>query len=66
MLFKQCNETGVFPSENKTKRRKQTLKTSAQFPFWLFLVSFFVDFFIENELISSNQSGFKPGDSCFN
>ena len=51
MLFKQCNETGVFPSENKTKRRKQTLKTSAQFPFWLFLVSFFVDFFIENELI---------------
>ena len=23
-------------------------------------------FFIENELISSNQSGFKPGDSCIN
>ena len=23
-------------------------------------------FFIENELISSNQSGFKPGDSCTN
>ena len=23
-------------------------------------------FFIENELISSNQSGFKPGDSCLN
>ena len=23
-------------------------------------------FFIENELISSNQSGFKPGDSCVN
>ena len=22
--------------------------------------------FIENELISSNQSGFKPGDSCIN
>ena len=24
------------------------------------------EFFIENELISSNQSGFKPGDSCIN
>ena len=23
-------------------------------------------FFIANELISSNQSGFKPGDSCIN
>ena len=23
-------------------------------------------FFIENELISPNQSGFKPGDSCIN
>ena len=24
------------------------------------------NFFIENELISSNQSGFKPGNSCVN
>ena len=24
------------------------------------------NYFIENELISSNQSGFKPGDSCIN
>ena len=24
------------------------------------------EFFIANELISSNQSGFKPGDSCMN
>ena len=24
------------------------------------------DFFFENELISSDQSGFKPGDSCIN
>ena len=23
-------------------------------------------FFIENKLISHNQSGFKPGDSCIN
>ena len=23
-------------------------------------------FFLENELISPNQSGFKPGDSCIN
>ena len=26
----------------------------------------FFEFFIANELISSNQSGFKPGDSCIN
>ena len=25
-----------------------------------------LNFFIENELISPNQSGFKPGDSCIN
>ena len=24
------------------------------------------EFFTENELISHNQSGFKPGDSCIN
>ena len=24
------------------------------------------NFFIENDLISPNQSGFKPGDSCIN
>ena len=24
------------------------------------------DFFIKNHLISTNQSGFKPGDSCIN
>ena len=24
------------------------------------------NFFIENKLFSSNQSGFKPGDSCIN
>ena len=24
------------------------------------------EFLIENELISSNQSGFKPGESCVN
>ena len=24
------------------------------------------NFFIENKLVSSNQSGFKPGDSCIN
>ena len=26
----------------------------------------FVEFFIENNLISKNQSGFLPGDSCIN
>ena len=31
----------------------------------LIYISLF-EFFIANELISSNQSGFKPGDSCIN
>ena len=31
-----------------------------------FLKGFLFSFFIENDLISQNQSGFKPGESCIN
>ena len=74
MIFKQCIETGVFPSEWKKsnivpiykKGYQQTLKN-----YWPVLLlsicgRILESFFIENKLISSNQSGFKPGDSCIN
>ena len=80
--FKQCVDTGIFPSEWKKgnivpihkKGDKQTLKNYR--PVSLLpicgkiierlMFNEMFKFFIENELISSNQSGFKPGDSCIN
>ena len=82
MIFKQCIETGVFPSEWKKanivpihkKGDKQTLENYR--PVSLLpicgkilerlMFNEMFNFFIENKLISSNQSGFKPGDSCIN
>ena len=70
MIFKQCIETGFFPSEWKKanivpihkKRDKQTLENYCPVSF---LFSYeMLNFFIENKLISSNQSSFKSGDSC--
>ena len=79
IIFKQCVDTGIFPSEWKKgnivpihkKGDKQTLKSYR--PVSLLLISGKIleqlmfngmfKFFTENELISSNQSGFKPGDS---
>ena len=81
MIFKQCIETSVFPSEWKKanivpihKRDKQTLENYR--PVSLLpicekilerlMFNEMFNFFIENKLILSNQSGFKPGDSCIN
>ena len=82
IIFKQCVDTGIFPSEWKKgnivpihkKGGKQTLKNYR--PVSLlpvcrkilerFMFKEMLSFFIENELILSNQSGFKPGDSCVN
>ena len=82
IIFKQCVDTGIFPSEWKKgnivpihkKGDKQILKSYR--PVSLLLISGKIlerlmfngmfKFFTENELISSNQSGFKPGDSCVN
>ena len=82
IIFKQCVDTGIFPSEWKKgnivpihkKDEKQTLKNYRPVSLLLICGKVIVrltfnemfTFFIENELISSNQSGFKPGDSCVN
>ena len=81
IIFKQCIDTGIFPSEWKKgnivhihkKGDKQTLKN---YPGLLLpicgkilerlMFNEMFKFFIDNELISSNQSGFKPGESCLN
>ena len=82
MIFKQCIETGVFPSEWKKanivpihkKGDKHALENSRPLSLLpicgkilegLMFKEMF-NFFIENKLISSNQSGFKPSDSCIN
>ena len=82
MIFKQCIETGFFPSEWKKvnivpiqkKGDKQPLENYS--PVSLLpicgkilkrlMFNEMFNFFIENKLISSNQSVFKPGDSCIN
>ena len=82
IILKQWVDTGIFPSEWKKgnivpihkKDDKQTLKNYR--PVSLLPICgkileqlMFNEMFkllIENELISSNQSGFKPGDSCVN
>ena len=82
MVFKQCIETGVFPSEWKKanivpihkKGDKQTLENYRIVPLLSIcgkilerlLFNQMFNFFIENKLISLNQSGFKLGDSCTN
>ena len=82
IIFKQRVGTGIFPSEWKKdnivpihkKGDKQTVKNYR--PVSLLpicgkilerlMFNGMFNFFIENELISSNQSGFKPGNSCVN
>ena len=82
LIFKQCLETGRFLSEWKKgnivpihkKGDKQCLKNYrpvSLFPicskiFEKLLFNQLFKFFIENNLISPNQSGFRPGDSCIN
>ena len=69
IIFNQCLETGVFPSEWKKgnivpihkKEGKQTLKNYCPTSSRLMLNEL-LEFFIENKLISSSQSGFEPGD----
>ena len=82
IIFQACLENGKFPSEWKKpmwflsskKNNKQELKNYR--PISLLPVSSKIfdrllydsmsKFFTENNLISLNQSGFKPGDSCVN
>ena len=82
IIFNQCLETGVFPSEWRKgnivpihkKGNKQTLKNYR--PLSLLpicgkilerlMFNEMFEFFIENKLISSSHSGLKPGNSCIN
>ena len=78
MIVKQCIETGFFPSEwkkaNIENLENQKLENHRQVSLLpicgkileRFMCNEMFNFFIENKLISSNQSGFKPGDSCIN
>ena len=82
LLFKSCIKHGKFPNEWKManagpvhkKSNKQILKNYR--PVFLLpicgkvferlIYNSLFEYFIENDLISPNQSGFKPGDSCTN
>ena len=80
LIFQSCFENGKFPSEwkkanvvptyNKNDKQLATIVQSCNFQFVvrslnaLFITNF--HFFQGNNLISPNQSGFKPGDSCTN
>ena len=82
IIFKQCVDTGIFPFEWKKgnivpihkKGDKQTLKNYGLVSLLpicgknleRLMFNEMFKFFIDNELILSNQSGFKPGDSCVN
>ena len=82
LIFRSCIENGKFPSEWKKasvvpvhkKGNKQTLENYRPVSllpicgkiFGRLIYNSLFEFFIANELISSNQSGFKPGDSCIN
>ena len=80
LIFKSCLENGKFPIEWKKanvvpvhKKNNKQLKGNYR-PISLLPVcgkilerliyNKMFEFFTDNELISRNQSGFKPGDSC--
>ena len=81
IIFNQCLETVLFPSEwrkdnivpfTKTgqtdieKYRPVSLQPICTKIFERLMFNEMFEFFIENKLISSHQPGFKPGDSCVN
>ena len=82
LIFSSCMESGIFPSEWKMANvvlvyktdDKQNVKNYSPVSllpifgkvFERLIYKEMYSFFIENDLISSNQSGFKQGDSCIN
>ena len=74
LIFQSCLESGKFPTEWKKERDKQILKNYRLISFLPIADKIFerllhdrmFEFFIENNLISKNQSDFRPGDSCIN
>ena len=79
LIFQACLESAKFPNKWKKanvvpvhkKGDKQILKPISLLPiagkiFERLLYDRMFEFFIANNLISKNQSGFRPGDSCIN
>ena len=82
LIFKQALTTGVFPSEWKKgnivpcykKGDKQNIKNYGPISllpicgktFERLIFNEMFSFFLANNLLAPNQSGFKPGDSCIN
>ena len=82
LIFKQALTTGVFPSEWKKgnivpcykKGDKQNIKNYRPVSllpicgkiFERLIFNEMFSFFLANNLLAPNQSGFKPGDSCIN
>ena len=74
LILESCLESGKFPSKWKKanvvpihkKGGKQILKLPAGKILERLLYDSLFEFFTENSLLSDNQSGFKPGDSCIN
>ena len=76
IIFNQCLDTGVFPSEwekgnivpihkKVDKQKLQNYRPVSLLPISeKILERLMFEIFIENKLISTSQSGFKPGDSC--
>ena len=82
LIFNQCIDSGIYPCEWKKanavpihkKGDKQTLKNYRPVSllpicskiFERLIYNEMFGFFLDKGLISANQSGFKPGDSCIN
>ena len=81
-IFRQCLDTGKFPTESKKANVVQVYKKGDQKILKNYLLVFLLPvfgnlfeklifnrmftFFMENDLTLSNQSGYKPGCSCIN
>ena len=80
LIFKSCFESGKFPIEwrkaNVPVHKKNVKQLKENYHLSLLPIcgkileqlihNKMLEFFTDNELISFNQSGFKPGDSCIN
>ena len=80
IIFNQCLDTGVFPSEwekgnivpihkKVDKQKLQNYRPASLLPICekileRLMFNEMFEIFIENKLIFTSQSGFKPGDSC--
>ena len=80
LIFSSCIESGIFPTEwkmanvvpiHKRGNKQNNYRPVSLLPifrkiFERLIYNEMYSFFTENDLISSNQSGFKQGDSCIN